>query len=184
VLALAHIWTGTPEDRARTMRFVGLVAVMLVGYAQAFPDLFRQNTAAAAALANLMIRLADLRAALSGVPFTEIVVPVVGGNTTLLTIEAGSQSGYSAIAGVLPFVLAVGLLALPSIVRAFRVFRVRCPDLYRVARDGTLVFVLMPVITSFLSSATLWFAAGPALLPIVHRAYGLAERPRSPTTRP
>jgi hypothetical protein len=166
LFVLFYLVIGSPDQRVRSLKMTGMLGVTLAIYYWLFPAAFLQNLSPDAALVNYAIRVADLRAALAGVQTTDLVVQGLNGaQYSISDIDAGSQSGYSALAAYLPILGVLALAVTPLLIRATRTLKSMDADLAAIVRNGAIATVLLPLISPFYTNPFFWFAAGTMLVP-------------------
>jgi len=166
VLTIVYAVVGPDEKRRRVLKLWGVLGCFLAIYFVLFPGLFLHNLSPSLALLNYTIRLADLRAALAGIPMINVALQGFGGGRLMvLDIEAGSQSGYAAIARYLPALSVILLCLLPFHFLRMRDLKRGRPELAELARNGLVVAVLAPLITSFIGNPVFALLGAPLALP-------------------
>ena len=170
-LAVVSLWLFVSGDRWKrryVLKMAVLVGVLVATYARLFPGVFAHVASSDAALLNFQLRWYDLMFSTSIPSLVDYARVGMFDLSKQIDLDDPSQrqSGYAALAATAGYVLVAAALVAP-------VFWWGVRWIWRTARARVqpvlvmlLVVVMVPMMSSFLTSVFLWFVAGFALLPL------------------
>jgi len=179
VFSVVYLMRGPGDTRVRVGKLLGLLGLFLLLFYIFFPGIFLYDLSPNNAILNYAIRVADLRAVLSGVSVVDVVQikGIDGSQLAVIGLEAGTQSGYSAAARFAPFLLVVLPIIGAVYYLRYRMLPRNGGTLRDLSVNSLLVLFLSPLITSFAGNPFFSFAlAGLALPWVAAKSLEVRER--------
>lgn len=169
ILFLKGLFTEALKRKFKWLKVATGVAVFAFIYYIFFPGLFEYNLSIKNAHENFTIRVMDINEALGGNRLLEDVICRFGTEEPIpiFALEKGAQSGYRGITKVLPVLAGPLLFGMIMYLRKIRRMRFVDSSLTKLSVNGSLILILMPMVTSFIEGALFWFIAGFGVFPLL-----------------
>ncbi|MBA3657132.1 MAG: hypothetical protein H0W69_07260 [Gemmatimonadaceae bacterium] len=166
VFTVVHLIWGTSDQKALFGKRWVLALSFLTIFYFFFPGVFLYDLSPNNIYLNYAVRVADLRAAISGISDIQVGITGIGGEQLFWQgYNAGSESGYAAIAQSLKLLAPIFLIGAVVFFRRLSVLREGSPEIVAMARNGFVILILAPLVTSFFGNPFFSFAMGPVFCP-------------------